>query len=183
MRQMRKLLVLSLALIGCIAAGPIPAAMAQGSDNSAVDEYTETIPGAGGNHPTGDDRNGGGDSGNGAQLPGASGDDLRAASPDGAAVADLAEETAPATAAAGGEGTARGPSGSRGVGEGSQAREGSSPKDAGGIADTIGTVLTGSPGGSGGMGVAFPIAIIAAALGALGVLLYRRRSGDTPRSA
>ena len=178
MRQMRKSLVLwSTTLVACAAVVFPAVSLAQGNAGSATDEYTETLPGAGGDHPTAGGDHHGPNAPDQAQLPGSADEDLRGTGADGAAVADLAEQTAPPTGSGGSH-----PAGSAADSSDADAQAHNGPSDnGGGVGDVVDTVLSGSPGGSGGMGVALPIAIVVTALGAIAILVYRRRTGNTPR--
>ncbi len=124
--------------------------------NSAIDEYLETIPGA-----TGSGR---------PRPPAASGKDsvltpaerrrLEQLGPDGKTLADAVERTAPA-ASSKGSGKAAEPAGT-----------GRSP--IGGVVDALG----GSDAGGGGMGLALPAILLGSLLGAVALVLLRRRAAS-----
>ncbi len=190
------------ALLALVAA---PVALAQ--ENSAVDEYTENVPGAGGGSgntgPSGGGSGGGSGGagtqaqGGGEELPAAVNEQFQNAGADGAAAAALAQATAPegtGTDAGGtGGGSPTGGSGSNqagggGSGQGSQAG-GAQGIDAeslpasgdGGVDDILG-VVTGGSADTGGMGVALPLILGAALLAGLLAVLARRRSHGEPDS-
>jgi hypothetical protein len=163
--------------------------------------------GGGGGTSTGGGSAGGGDTstGGGTSTGGSSGDggssttggaavvpdetaaELEAAGSDGQATADLAQETAPATAGSqttggdsaqsgGGNGQGEGAGGGGDAGEDSSLfsdSSGSTDDDPEGIGGVIDAVLTGAT--DTGMGVALPIILVAALVGAIGVLVARRR--------
>jgi hypothetical protein len=157
--------------------------------NSGIDQYTESIPGAGGNHPTSGGHGGGNVGGGGGNPSAVSPSVIRTLSsqgPAGRGAARLATATAPnlrgtgadsiraagrnaSTGNGGGNGgSERGTS--RGNGAGDSAGSGSAAK-------AIGAELTGS-GADTGMGIWLPIILgstLAAAL-ALTVLRWRRES-------
>jgi hypothetical protein len=147
------LLALVLALV------PAPAALAQQKlappGNSAVDEYLETVPAAGGNQPS----TGGGTP---RTLNKDSREALAALGPDGKAALAAAEATAPAA-----------PSG-RADGAGGSAAP---PEPAGGesVPGAIARAVGGS-GDAGGMGVWLPLLLTVSAAGAIALGVARRRS-------
>jgi hypothetical protein len=152
-------IAVSLALI--VLALPAAAVAAPGTlppGNSGANQYTETLPGAGGNEPT---RGIGDKGGAGARTPAkvlgqANAAELEALGPEGRAVAQLAAATAPARS--GGHAHEGGASGS-----------GSS-----GVAQVLGQ-LTGTSG-SGGMGLLLPLLIAMAIVAAAAYALGRRRT-------
>jgi hypothetical protein len=159
---MRRLLA-TLAVLAL--AGPSPA-LAQSTQtnappgNSAIDEYLESVPSAGGNTPTAaivHDRS--------QTLGGRAGRSLRASGADGRRLAQIVAATAPRKAIeAGNGGTTAAPS--------ADTAKGRSPL--GSVADAV---LKGSGGGS-GMGAVFPILLIG--LAAATVVLGLRRRRATP---
>jgi hypothetical protein len=127
--------------------------------NSEVDQYTETVPDACGNRPSG------GNAGNPDAVPPATAAELSELGPDGAAALELAQANAPK-----GGGAERGDSGS-GLDEASSDL-GSAP---GSVLDALG----GSSGDDdGGMGLLLPLLIVAVALAGAAYVLRRRRSTD-----
>jgi hypothetical protein len=127
--------------------------------NSGVDQYTENVPGPGGDKPTSDDEGGSGGSG-GSGSGGAGNGELSASEAqalsdqgaNGAAAAQLAEQTAPETAKT----NAR-----------VEHRSGDGGDDGGFSADDVFSALTGSD--SAGMGVFLPILLGATLLAAIAV--------------
>jgi hypothetical protein len=93
------------------------AAHAQSSGNSGLDQYQESLPGAGGDRPTGGGSGGGSSTGGSSQAGGnavspATDEALKHLGPDGKQAAGFANATAPAKAAHPG-GTSNGGSGAR----------------------------------------------------------------------
>jgi hypothetical protein len=121
--------------------------------NSAIDQYLETVPGASGNHPAA----GAGGGGGAGVLTAAQRARLDKLGPDGKALSAIVESTSPAKARAT-AGTARPP-----------AADGRSP-----LSEVLGAA-TGSDGG-GGMGPLLPAILIASLLGAVALVVMRRRS-------
>lgn len=142
-------------------------ATAQGpGGNAGVDEYTETVPAGGGSNPSSDPGGGGsGGSGEDALTP-AQVAALEEQGPDGAAAAQLAQSTGPDRAS-----DQRSGDNSGGVS--------TQPSGESGIVGALGDAADGSESG---MGVALPIILGVALLGALGFLVARR-SGGTPTGA
>jgi hypothetical protein len=165
MRRVSCFLVATAALLA-LAAVPGPA-LAQ--DNSAIDEYTENVPGAGGDRPS-RDVDGGTGGGSGSTLPPSSSEALASQGAAGAAAADLAQATAPAREAGGSGGGA----------DGSTARERS-----GGGVPSVGDVLAevGRGSDSDGLGIVLPIILGSVLVGALLFLLARRRRQGEPGGA
>lgn len=151
----------------------VPAA-ALGQDNAGVDEYSEQVPGGGGNQPSNPNAGGGGSGGSGdpdgGPLTPAQVAALEAQGADGAAAASLAQQTGPdSTAGRGGAGD-----GSAGGGGGSAADDG------GGLTEIAGNIAGGSDSG---MGVALPLILGAALIGALAFVVMRRRGGGQAGNA
>jgi hypothetical protein len=153
----------TIALVALALAVP---AGAQAQDNSALDEYLETIPGAGGDNPSsGQD---GGSGGGGDPLPAETSASLESQGPAGAAAAAVAEATAPER---------RGGAG----GSGERERRGSEDGGSGGggglpaVDEVVDNVAGGSD--SDGLGIVFPIVLGAALLAAIAFVLIRRRGG------
>jgi hypothetical protein len=159
--------------------------------NSGIDQYTESIPGAGGNHPTSGGHGGGG--GNPSAVSPSVIRTLNSQGPAGRGAARLATATAPNLRGTGADSTGgAGRNASAGNGGGSGAASGgnvgsergtSGGNDASGSAGSgsgaraIGAELTGS-GADTGMGIWLPIILgstLAAAL-AFTVLRWRRES-------
>jgi hypothetical protein len=154
----------------------VPGAAAQ--DHSASDEYTENVPGVGGDSPSSDHTGGGGGVGGGDASPLAPAvvDDLNASGADGQRAAALAEQTAPAHDPANGADSANG-----GGSDGSGSSDRSHSDSGGGIGGVVDQVVGTSD--SGGMGIALPIILGAALVAALLFLLARRRPPGEPGSA
>ena len=133
--------------------------------NSGVDQYTENVPGPGGDKPTnpgGGGGSGGGGGGNG-ELSTAEAQALTDQGPNGAAAAALAEETAPPKA----------------TDADSVARRSGGDDGNGFSVDDVFSALTGSD--SAGMGVFLPILLGASLLAAIAVgaaRLLRRGEPD-----
>jgi hypothetical protein len=128
--------------------------------NSAANQYTETLPGPGGNTPSSEAKGGAP-----AKVLGSSNAArLEALGPEGRAAARLAAATAPHPVGKGEPGGAKAapvPSGSSGLGQ-------------------VLRQLTGTSG-SGGMGLLLPLVIVLAVLAAVGFLITRRRTGKRVR--
>ena len=122
--------------------------------NSAIDEYRETVPGATGNQIPGSPGSG---DGAGGALTAAQRARLERLGPDGKALADVVEATAPARATL--EPSTAEPS----------AAQGRSP-----LSGVLGA-LSGSDGG-GGMGAFLPAILLASLLGIVALVVLRRRS-------
>jgi hypothetical protein len=166
-------------LVALLLALPSAAQAAQGTPpgNSAVDQYLENVPGAGGNHPSGNQPGGGG---GGGLSPGAR-HALAAQGPAGVAAANLAGATAPrhsGTAGKAAKGSDRGAKqpGKHGGDQGSAADTGGSP-----FKNAVDRVVGGGDSG-GGMGIALPIILGSSLLGALLLLFLRRRGGATKQA-
>jgi hypothetical protein len=128
--------------------------------NSGADQYSETLPGAGGNEQTNSGGGGGNPSSSQPALSPAAQESLEELGPAGRAAADLANRTAPRGAGKtagrnGGAATRQNPSGSSAVLD--------VFKQAGGSSD------------SGGMGIALPLILAGSALAAFLFLRSRRR--------
>jgi hypothetical protein len=171
------LLVVALAFLAAPAAQAAcdPATVPGG--NSQIDEYTETVPGACGDHQsqTGGAGGAGGHSGNGPAAPAATVEELQSAGPDGAATAGLVDDVAP------GPDTGSGDPATGGSDQaGGSKPSGSTNAQEGGAADGDGSVLSGvarSLGGaddSAGLGIVLPLVLAASLIGALAYLLRRR---------
>jgi hypothetical protein len=168
--DMRRVSCFVVATAALLAFAAVPG-LAAAQDNSAIDEYTENVPGAGGDRPT-RDVDGGSGEGSGSTLPPASSGALATEGADGAAAADLAQATAPA----------REPGGSDGAGDGSTTRD---RAGADGGLPSVGDVVAGVGGGSDsdGLGIVLPIILGSVLVGALLFLLARRRRQGEPGSA
>jgi hypothetical protein len=126
--------------------------------NSAIDEYLETVPGATGNQRP---RSGGDPSD--ATLTPAQRAKLERLGPDGKALADAVDATAPAPAAPAG-----GPKSAGNAAEPSTS-QGRSP-----LSEVV-DAATGQDGG-GGMGIVLPAILLATLLGVIALAVARRRS-------
>lgn len=140
--------------------------------NSGANQYTETLPGAGGNKPT-NNIGGGGNQGGGASQPAQalSAGAQRSLDQQGAAgraTADLANRTAPPGAATG-----------------SQGKPGQTPSGSSGGSSGVLDVLKQAKGSadSGGMGIVLPLTLAGSALAALLFLRWRRRGPGDANSA
>jgi hypothetical protein len=157
------LFVVALPVAGAAAESRVPPGV------SGANQYSETLPGPGGN-----DRTGGGSGKTPAQAVGKeNAAKLEALGPDGRAAAELAAETAPGGGkAAGGHGGAASNGGASGSSSGAGA-SGSS-----GLDQVFGQVTGtgGSESGSNGMGLLLPLLIAAAIVAAAAYALNRRRT-------
>jgi hypothetical protein len=180
--------------LGCLLAFPASALAGHGHHqvppgNSGIDQYTESIPGAGGNHPTSGGGGGGNHSGGGGNAPTVSSSVTQALNSQGAAgqgAANLATGTAPKVrgeATGSGNAGAGGSGGSKGAGHGSAngADEGTGASSAGSGghgsgADAVAAELTGSGTGN-GMGIFLPIILASTLVGALVLVALRLRRG------
>lgn len=160
---MKRILVALIAL----ALTAIPAS-AVAQDNAAVDEYTESVPGGGGDTPSNRDPQGGG-----SPLPPSVVESLEQAGPDGAAAATLAQSS-------GGPGQSDDQAGSLASSSSHGDRSGSSE---GGFGSAVTELL--DPGSDSGLGVWLPIILGVAFLAAIAFTVIRRRGSgpDTPASA
>ena len=160
--------------------------MGQGS---GADEYTEDIPGGGGNNPSNQNNGGSGSgsdgTGSGSTLPSGTQADLAAQGDDGAAAANLAQQTGP-----GGNGNGNGAkSNGAGSGDGAGAGSGSggdvnlTPADSDSSGSGVGDVVADLAGGSDdGMGLLLPIILGSVLIAAVAFVLIRR-GGGSPGSA
>lgn len=132
--------------------------------NSGADQYSETLPGAGGNDKT----NSGGSSG-GSQdvLSVAAQKNLDQLGPAGQATADLAQSTAPP----------RQDGNTSSKQKGGRANSADSPSGSSGFADVL--KQAGGGGDSGGMGIMLPLILASSLLAAFAFLWVRRRGGGT----
>lgn len=125
------------------------------SGNSAIDEYLETVPGASGNHkprrPAAGD-----DSGAGALTP-AQRARLEQSGADGKALADVVDASAPARATPKQNSTP-------------------APISTQGRSPVREVVVAATGQGGGGMGTVLPAILLASLLGAIALVLMRRRS-------
>jgi hypothetical protein len=154
--------------------------------NSGLDQYTENIPGAGGNHPTGGGGShhpGGGGGGSGSSVTPGVAHTLDSQGPAGQGAASLAAATAPdvggnAPAGHGGKsgGSANAKGGSGTTASGAASGGNAAPGGSGSGVDAIAAELTGS-GVDNGMGIFLPIILGAALIGALGLVALRLRRG------
>jgi hypothetical protein len=162
--------------------------------DSAVDEYQESIPGAGGGPSSNEGGQGGGGGsggggsesatgpvgGGGAELAPQVANELADQGSAGAALGDFTEQTGTAPASATN-------AASDGPKEGSSSSTGPAPSGSddegffGALGDVVGNFLLGSgadsDSGSSGLGVFFPIVLIGALAGTGALLAARRRRG------
>ncbi|MGH2950598.1 MAG: hypothetical protein ACRDKX_00955 [Solirubrobacterales bacterium] len=192
--------VLLAVAVAALVALPATAHAQLPADNAGVDQYTESIPGAGGDGQAGggggsggggsggDGSGGGGSGGGGASgsetsaggsvLPGSVIEQFEQAGLDGVAAAALANETAPRGARRSGSG--------EGVGDATTLPAGSGRGGVAGVIDEVAGFDSSSDSGSSdsrGMGFLLPIILAAAALAALLFVLLRRRGHQQPRQA
>lgn len=143
-----------------------PAALAQKPpDNGAVDEYTEGVPGSGGETPSGSSSGSGGASGSdssGSAVSPSNIEALESHGEDGAAAATLAQATAP-------DGAGKSPEGQKAGSDATSPAVGAA--EPGGLSAAVETV-TGD--GSSGMGILLPILLGAIAVGVMALALRRR---------
>ncbi len=171
---------LPFAILGILAAAALagPAAAAP-SSNSAVNEYTERLPDPGGGQSNGEGQGGNGESGpgggstgasegggstGGSTLPSGTAQELESSGAAGNSLKGIVEETGSAPSS----------------GSGASASADGDGSD--GLLNTIGGALSDFAGGSDtGLGVGFPILLLAALLGA-GALVLRSRGGTGPHT-
>ena len=159
--------VAAVAGIGILA----PSALAQQQsppDNSAIDEYTESVPGATGNKPSSSLGDGSGEAGSGGgSLSPSTIAQLEALGADGAAAAALADAGSPGKG--GGSGSVR----DRGPGSEPGAAQGGSVS---GIESVVSQVL--GDDDSGGMGILLPLILLGSLVAVGAVAALTRRRGD-----
>ncbi|MEA2266092.1 MAG: hypothetical protein QOE27_1675 [Solirubrobacteraceae bacterium] len=176
MRRLAASVVCSILLATASVAGAAARQTLAPPGNSGVDQYFETVPGAGGNvgvrplpasAPTSA-------AGSGAPGRAASGQARALArfGADGRAAAAVAAATRPAGPGRPGSGSGSGP------GSGPGPRGFAPPPKPTGAASALLTVLGGSD--QGGLGIAFPLVLAGALAGAVLVLALRRRSPRPP---
>jgi hypothetical protein len=187
--------------IGSLLAFPATALAGHGGHNnvppgnSGLDQYTENIPGAGGNHPTGgggSHHHGGGGGGNGSSVSPGVTSTLDSQGSAGQGAASLATATAPDvggparhgdTAQAGKSGGSANATGNanakggNGATTGGAAHAGNAASGGSGSGvDAIAAELTGA-GVDNGMGIFLPIILGLALVGALALVALRLRRG------
>lgn len=171
MRSLPLLLVFAcfIAIPGTVLAQELP------PDESGIDQYVESVPGAGGDRTSEPDGGSGGGSGGGSALTPQVSNALEERGATGAAVSDLAKATGPDA------------DGDGGGGQSGRAHGGSAPGDKAltGVAlasdqgsGTAGVVSAVFGGAGGGMGVALPIILAGGLLAALLSLRGRGRTGS-----
>ena len=128
--------------------------------HGAIEEYTETLPGPGGDNPTGEST----DTGTGGSLSPEQVAALEAEGSEGANAAKAAQSTGPDR-----------------KGGGSDRAGAPAPESDGGagVVEVIGDLAGGDDSG---MGVALPIVLGVALLGALAFVIARRGGGHTGRA-
>jgi hypothetical protein len=139
-------------------------------DNSAIDEYTESLPSPGEETPShepdegaGAGSGGSGGSGGEAQLPPSSSEALAGEGAAGEAAASLAQATAPE-----GAGTPAG-------GEDSKGSAGERSSDGGEAVTGVFDAVTGGSSDSDGLGIWLPVLLGATLLAAIAIGIVRRR--------
>jgi hypothetical protein len=156
---MRKISIAIGSLLILSLASSAGAAQVAPPGNSGVNQYSETLPGAGGDQPSSDSGGGGAEGNQGSSLSPKAQRALQEHGPTGAAVAGLASQTAPQVA-----------------NSGAQNRSHDS-RESGGGGSALGAgvdQLSGSE--TSGMGVALPIIILLSLIGAIAVFVLRRRN-------
>ena len=154
-------------LIAALAITLLLPATAPAQDNSAIDEYIEALPGAGGDRDGSDQARNSSDNG-GARLPASAADALEGEGPSGAAAAEVAQATAPE------------PSGKRRHAASRALEPDHEPADGSpSVGRVVGGTLSGSS--SNGLGGVLPIILVIIPVAALALALVRRRrdNGDT----
>lgn len=153
MKSCFRITVLTAALLLVPGAGSAGAVRVVPPGNSGANQYTETLPGPGGNVPSDEVKGGSPDK----VLGAANAARLKALGPEGRAAAELAAATAPGKTGrvAPPDSAAPASSGSSGIGEVLEQATGTS--------------------GSGGMGLLLPLLIVLASIGSLAFFLARRR--------
>lgn len=165
---MRRICTLIAATALLVSAVP---AMAMAQGNAGVDEYTETVPGAGGDKPSmGGGGDGSGESSGGGPLTPSQVAALEEQGPDGAAAAGLAQSTGPDS-----KGTPGGKEGESFAGTEAPSGAPGSDTSGSGIPGAIGDLAGGSDSG---MGLVLPIVLVAALLGAVAFVIARRGGGQ-----
>jgi hypothetical protein len=169
------LIAVTALLANVVAAGAATTSVAP-PGNGAISEYSETIPGPGGNHPTQPPPSGTSGGGGHQVLPPEIRRELGRSGIDGANAAAVAEVTAPeGPRSRAGGGRSSGGRGQGGAASGQSTGQRATPSS-GPLAGQAAATL----GGAGGMGIALPI-ILAGALAAAvatGVARRRRTAGD-----
>lgn len=162
-------ITLSIAVLAAAIVAPgVAVAQELPPGSSGVDQYTENIPGPGGDKPSnGLDKPDGGNS-DGGNLPPGVAEELAAQGADGTRAAILADVTAPERSKRGEK--ARGDGGAAGEAAGDGA-------DGGG---TIAGIVSALVGSDGGMGVFLPILLVVTLLVALAVAATRLRRRGQP---
>ena len=190
---MRRVIIVS-AVLAALAALPTIASAQSGAPESGVGEYTENIPGAGGNQPENGGGQGGsggsggsGQGGSGEAAPGGTATDtglppevvneFEQQGADGAAAAALAQSTSPSGS---NQGAGQPGSGGQAAGDAGQISSGDGQGGVGGVVEKI--VGVNSASQSDGMGIALPVILGSSLLAAL-LFLFVRRRGLGPGNA
>jgi len=177
---MRKIMT-SLVVVAMLALPSVTTAQAQG--NAGVDEYTEDVPGGGGNQPSGENGGSSGENGgsgatsDGGPLTSAQVAALEAQGKDGESAAALAQSTGPdLKGGKPGKGETNGQAGA-----GTEAGASPTEPDSGGsgIGDAVGDLVNGPDSG---MGVLLPIILGLTLIAAVAFFLIRRK-GRSPGAA
>jgi hypothetical protein len=162
-------------LIAVVLAFGAPAAMAQLPGGSAVDQYTENVPGAGGDQPSG---------GNGGSSDATNGDGTGSSAPATTTPTSPGQSTSGGSQASGGvENGATGDGSQTGgglAGDQTSTRSGGPPPE---VPATLTSqpvpAATDQPGDEGDISAAWPIALLVVALASVGIYWYRRRYPET----
>lgn len=139
---------------------PAGAAQVSPPGNSGVNQYSETLPGAGGDQPSSDAGSGSAAANGGSSLSPEAQRALQDQGPAGAAVADLASKTAPRVPN----------SGAQGDRDSSNSSGGDSAIGAG-VDQLAGNDAS-------GMGIALPIILLLTLIGAAAIFAMRRRNAQ-----
>jgi hypothetical protein len=162
---------LSMLLIAAALLVGAPAAMAQLPGGSAVDQYTENVPGAGGDQPGGGTNGGSDGTSDGSAAPGTD-PSATGGSPSSASPSDLSEGGAGSSGAGQDSGAAN--ASGAGSSRGGVAAQGDVPATL-----TSQPVPADRPGDGGGVSPGWPLALGVVLLSCAGIYWYRRRYPET----
>ena len=147
-------------------------------DNGQIDQYTESIPSAEGNEPTGGgggSQNGGGGDGNDSPvLTPEQSEGLAGQGADGAGVANLTEATAPSSDGNGGSSGSGSPDDQGSTGS---ATGGASSSDGGSSSGGLAGAFDAVGGSDDGLGIALPLILAAVAVAGIAIAWRRRTTG------
>jgi hypothetical protein len=165
---------LSTALIAAMLAFGAPAAMAQLPGGSAADAYTENVPGAGGDQPSGGGGSNASDNGGGT---GTSAQATSCATTASSSPSGNASQTA--AGGANGVDASGQPTAGSASGGATSTRGGQPPEVPATLTSQPVPVATDQPGNGGGISPAWPIALTVVLLASVGIYWYRRRYPET----